>query len=369
MSGLGRILIIDDNPKNIQLLGNILNDSGFEIEIALGGHEALEWVKEEMFDLILLDVMMPEINGFEVCEKIRSDKKYDNIPIIFITAKTDKSSLIRGFNSGGQDYIAKPFDSLELMARVNTQISLKKSKEELLSTNNRLEDKVTQRTQELEQSNNQLQKLHKSKDKFLSFVGKEVGKPIQELNKVVNLIKHSAESSKLLELTNLLETTVSKLQFITEMASQLTNLNEKKKFDTDELFLNNVVEHIMIDQDFLFTTNNIEITNNIDTDVAVIGNKDLIKNSLIGILEIINECSKGPIQSCFNCFIENNEISLSLEIKPCDLDLNNFRNTPENTALFLSYSELVMVFHNGRFSFESKNQQSVFNWTFPLSKK
>lgn len=148
-----RILIVDDNPKNLQVLGNILKSEGYFVEFAMNGKAVFSWLESDSFDLILLDIMMPEMDGFEVCKIIRNDLKDWDTPIIFLTAKTDRESIVHGFEIGGHDYISKPFDSRELLVRVKTQIELKKSKEDLKSLNLELENKVKERTFELEKMN------------------------------------------------------------------------------------------------------------------------------------------------------------------------------------------------------------------------
>ena len=120
------LLIVDDNMNNIQVLASMLTNNGYNVEFATNGKSALQWMEEETFDLILLDIMMPEMNGFEVCEKIRRIKKFKDLPVIFLTAKTDKESIVKGFNMGGNDYLTKPFDQRELLARVNTHLELEK---------------------------------------------------------------------------------------------------------------------------------------------------------------------------------------------------------------------------------------------------
>ncbi len=129
--GKFKILIVDDNPKNIQVVGNLLSREGYPTAFALGGEQALDMVKNDRFDLILLDVMMPETDGFDVCERLKKEEKTKAIPIIFLTAKTDADSIVKGFDTGAYDYVAKPFISRELLARVRTQLYLKSLNDEL----------------------------------------------------------------------------------------------------------------------------------------------------------------------------------------------------------------------------------------------
>jgi len=120
-----KVLIVDDNPKNIQVVANILDDLNYSMSFAKDGAVAIEMCRDNEYDLILLDVMMSKINGFDVCRILKSNKKTRHIPIIFLTAKADSTSIVEGFEVGAIDYITKPFNSLELKARVQTHLRLK----------------------------------------------------------------------------------------------------------------------------------------------------------------------------------------------------------------------------------------------------
>lgn len=125
------VLIVDDNPKNLQVLGNYLQKEGYLVEFALDGKSALDWIERTEFDLILLDIMMPGMDGFEVCRIIKSDPLKQKIPIIFLTAKVDTESIVNGFDLGAVDYIIKPFNQKELIARVKTHIEIKRGRDEI----------------------------------------------------------------------------------------------------------------------------------------------------------------------------------------------------------------------------------------------
>jgi two-component system sensor histidine kinase/response regulator len=130
-----QILIVDDMPKNVQVLGQILAEQGFNIFIATSGFQALKAVEKKMPDLILLDISMPEMDGFEICKQIKEQDKYSEIPIIFLTARTETEDILKAFAVGGVDYITKPFNIPELLARVNQQLALKEKTEDLRKTN------------------------------------------------------------------------------------------------------------------------------------------------------------------------------------------------------------------------------------------
>ncbi|MEM7183890.1 MAG: response regulator, partial [Spirochaetota bacterium] len=126
-----KILAVDDNPHNIQLLGEILSKENYEFSAALNGNHALTNLEIYTPDLILLDIMMPELDGFATCQKIKENPTISDIPIIFLTAKNQAEDIVRGFELGAVDYITKPFNKVELIARIKTHIHLKDQKEKV----------------------------------------------------------------------------------------------------------------------------------------------------------------------------------------------------------------------------------------------
>ena len=118
------ILIVDDTETNIDILIELLDDK-YDILVALNGENTLELVERENIDLILLDIIMPNMNGYEVCSHLKSNVKTKDIPVIFITAKTDEDSIEKAYMVGGSDYVSKPFKPRELLARIKTQLKLK----------------------------------------------------------------------------------------------------------------------------------------------------------------------------------------------------------------------------------------------------
>lgn len=122
------ILVVDDIPKNLELIGNILSLEQYRISVADDGDKAWKIVNKISPDLILLDIMMPTIDGYTLCRKIKALEDKKDIPVIFITAKSSPEDLIKGFEIGGVDYITKPFNAAELTARVRTHIALYRAK-------------------------------------------------------------------------------------------------------------------------------------------------------------------------------------------------------------------------------------------------
>ena len=142
------VLIVDDNATNIDLLVNTLKDEN-RLGIAKNGPNAITYAVKHKPDLILLDIMMPEMDGFEVCERLKANAKTVDIPVIFITAMSETVNKTRGFELGAVDYITKPFHAAEVKARVRTHLSLEEMRRQLTSQNLILEQKVQQKTAEI----------------------------------------------------------------------------------------------------------------------------------------------------------------------------------------------------------------------------
>ena len=119
-----RILVVDDTPANIHALSQVLKDAGYQVSVATNGVQALSVLERLRPDLILLDVMMPQMDGYEACARIKASTAWRQIPLIFLTAKSETADIVRGFEMGAVDYVAKPFNAHELLARVHTHLTL-----------------------------------------------------------------------------------------------------------------------------------------------------------------------------------------------------------------------------------------------------
>lgn len=160
------ILIIDDTPMNLGVMTDTLEDYGFEIITALDGQEGLERARRVQPDLILLDVLMPDLNGFEVCRQLKADQTTREIPVIFMTSLVEIEHKVQGFTAGGVDYITKPFAETEVLARVTTHLrlsdltqKLQQANQELLRLNTGLEEIVAERTAKLGQSEKRFRRV------------------------------------------------------------------------------------------------------------------------------------------------------------------------------------------------------------------
>jgi diguanylate cyclase (GGDEF)-like protein len=154
-----KILIVDDVPKNIQVAASILQNEQYQMAFAQDGPTAIAQAETIRFDLILLDIMMPEMDGFEVCRQIKNNPTSRDIPVIFLTAKNDTDSVVKGFELGAMDYLTKPFNAAELQARVKTHLELHRSRKEIKEANTKLRNEIAERIKAEEQ-------LKRSEEKY-----------------------------------------------------------------------------------------------------------------------------------------------------------------------------------------------------------
>lgn len=154
------ILVVDDEEKNRKILGIILENYGYAIHYAVDGPEALAMVKESAPDLIFLDIMMPHMDGYAVCRHLKADRETSEIPVVMVTALTDRDSRLKGLEAGASDFLTKPIDKNELMLRAKNLLQVKEFSDFLKQHNELLEREVLSRTAQLRQSKEQLEESY-----------------------------------------------------------------------------------------------------------------------------------------------------------------------------------------------------------------
>ncbi|GCD10328.1 hybrid sensor histidine kinase/response regulator [Clostridium tagluense] len=169
------ILVVEDSSLNLQIISDILNGKGYKVAIARNGYEALNFLLENTPDIILLDIIMPGLNGIELCYEIKKSIKTKNIPIIFISALTDISSKVNGFKAGGVDFITKPFQKEEVLARVQIHLALKESMEIIKEQKKQLEESII------------------SKNHFFSIIAHDLKSPFNGLIGITDFFSKSIE--------------------------------------------------------------------------------------------------------------------------------------------------------------------------------
>ena len=177
----GDILIVDDTPNNIHLLSKMLGENGYKVRKVISGERALKAVSILPPDLILLDVKMPGMDGYEVCQYLKKQEDTAGIPIIFISALDDVFDKVKGFEAGGADYIIKPFEPREVLVRVEAQLKMRRLQQQLLCTNDRLSAQNAQLTQEIKKR----QQAEASLKVFMHAVSHDLRNPVTGMSMVL----------------------------------------------------------------------------------------------------------------------------------------------------------------------------------------
>jgi len=172
------ILVVDDVQDNLELLGSLLSMHGYQVSVTQSGSQALKMLEKRLPDVVLLDIQMPEMTGFDVCEQLKSQPETRDIPVIFITAQSEVSYIVQGFKAGAVDYVTKPFNTVELLVRVQTHIDLKMAR-----------DAVLEKNRQLEVLNEGLQQLNQEKNEFVGFVAHDLKNPLTAIRNMVSLLR------------------------------------------------------------------------------------------------------------------------------------------------------------------------------------
>ncbi|MGA2722031.1 MAG: hybrid sensor histidine kinase/response regulator [Bryobacteraceae bacterium] len=181
-------MVVDDQPANLKLLEDLLRNRGYRVHSFPRGRLALAAAAQNPPDLILLDINMPEMNGYEVCDRLKANAKLKAIPVIFLSALSEVSDKLKAFQSGGVDYISKPFQFEEVQARVDTHVQLHHLQRSLQQHNDRLEEIVGLRTRELGEAHARLKILDQAKTDFLTLISHEFRTPLGGLLGVGELL-------------------------------------------------------------------------------------------------------------------------------------------------------------------------------------
>ncbi len=233
-----KILIVDDCPENIAILERTLDQEGFVMAVSISGEEALDITPKFMPDLILLDVTMPGLDGFETCRRLKADSPTKNIPVIFLTARTSSEDTIKGFECGGVDYIQKPYQVEEVLVRVRTQLKIVS----LLTHYQKFQDILNQNVKDLQRSNSDL-------DQFAAVASHDLQEPLRKisyfsdkLEKFLNLGDENPGASKWLAK---IQDSIDKMESLIHSLLEFTRVGQVHPFE--QVNLEELVSEVLAD--------------------------------------------------------------------------------------------------------------------------
>ncbi len=294
------IMLVDDSVDNLTLLSEILKPQ-YDILTATDGLKALQLLQtSKRPDLILLDIIMPGMDGFEVCRRLKNNHQTAEIPVIFITGLIEREQIIRGFETGAQDYVTKPFYPPELLARVKTHIELKLRNEQLKSLNATLEERIKLKTKQLRKSNKQLKELNKAldrankqlltldraKSRFIQIISHEIRTPLTGILGFTELLQNSLKDTQYIEYLNALKESALRLDRFAQKALFISNLMVGLvKPVILNLPLKNLIDDILQRFNKTISQKQLNIRNNIPPSFTVKGDIDLSQIALYNVLD------------------------------------------------------------------------------------
>lgn len=355
------IYIVDDIQENLKVLGNILQNNNYNISFAQNGEQAIKGISKKLPDLILLDVSMPVMDGFETCKRLKENLSTKNIPVIFLTAKTETEDIVNGFKLGGVDYITKPFNSEELLIRVKTHLDLKEAREKLIE-------------------------LNATKDKFFRIIAHDLKSPFNSIIGLTDLIMKRTEDfspDKIKEFMGLLHSTsTTTYKLLENLLTWARSQSGAIPYSPEKMSL----KYVVLDNITLLNNSaknkGISLIEQIDDTEMVFADRNMIttvvRNLLSNAIKFTPE--NGIIK--VNSIHSDNEMIISVEDNGVGMSLKNqnklFRidmhhttqgtNDEKGTGLGLILCKEFIDKHNGRIWVESEvGKGSTFKFSIPTN--
>lgn len=354
-----KLLLVDDVPQNLQYLAVLLRDKGFQISLASNGEQAINLAQANLPDLMLLDIAMPGIDGFEVCRILKSSPETSSIPIIFLTAKTDSETVEHAFEIGGVDYVTKPFNPKELMLRIVNHLELKYHRDNLQKINNQLID-----------SNNE-------KDRFLSLISHDIRSPFHGLLGISQILKENIDRLQISDIKEYVELLDEGLHNQFNFLNNIINWGKlrqgKMEFVPARIEIAELIYHVLKTLKLNLEHKRINIDIRIEGEQTVIVDRNLIAELFHNILSNSIKFTKhnGNIEMSliadtegFSCSIKDNGIGISKEILDMILNegkaytsLGTDKESGHGFGLILCRD--IVNLHNGALGIESELEEGT----------
>ncbi len=283
----GDIMIVDDNPTNLKLLEDMLRQQRHTVHSFPRGRLAIAAAMKNPPDLILLDINMPEMNGYEVCERLRSSEQTSGIPVIFLSALNETQDKVKAFGSGAVDYIAKPFQIEEVSARVETHLKLRKLQRALKLQNEHLEKAVAERTRELAEANARLTILDRSKNEFLTLISHEFRTPLHGILGVGEIILDGMSSTdEHKQLKEVFDQSRRRILSILDDALLLTQIDVNgKQFRSASVSLSEALQRAIANTLDFAESRQVTLVSPPANPGLVVGDEDLLVRALHALLD------------------------------------------------------------------------------------
>ncbi len=354
------ILVIDDAPDNLRILSTILSNRGFRVRKSLDGRGAITSAKVNPPSIILLDIRLPEIDGYEVCQILKADPNTSHIPVIFISALDDISDKLKAFKSGGIDYITKPFQEEEVLVRVETQLKLQKLQCQLI------------------QHNNDLARFNRELEQFAYVVSHDLQQPLQTMIGFAQLLalkhQHNLDETSHEYLQGIIESGRRAQQLIQDLLSYSQIEHQAQKLESVDCNL--ILAEVLNNLQTVISAKNVHLTS--ETLPVITGNKtqliQLFQNLIENAIKFVPSNRSPHVrltvskQDCEWLFeVRDNGIGIQSEDLECIFEVFQRLHTSDEypgTGIGLAICKKIVEFHNGRIWVQSQpNIGSSFYFT------
>ena len=370
----GNILLVDDTPDNLRLLSTMLTEQGYEVRSVINGAMALMGVQAEPPDLILLDINMPQMNGYEVCQQLKSGDRTREIPVIFISALEDVLDKVKAFAVGGVDYITKPFHVEEVLARIENQLTICRLQKQLKSQNAQLQQQMLE-----------LQELNSLKEEFLHAVSHDLRTPIMGTLLVLkNLQSKSGETVPISRsiLERMIHSSDRQLNLLNSLLEAHSNEMRGILLCCEPVQLNPMIQDLTADLEPLLTKNQVKLINLIPLDLPFVNGDPLQLRRVFENL-LTNALNHNPPgltltlraiveEEMIYCTVEDNGVGI--ERSHCDLLFERYvrgsRTRSIGVGLGLYLCRQIITAHDGQIGVNSTPGTGTTFWlTLPLARQ
>lgn len=306
-----KLLVVDDHQENLAVLVEILSPN-YTVRVANNGKRGLQLAKDDPPDLILLDIMMPNMSGFEVCEALKASDELAEIPVIFISAADDVDSKVAAFQSGGVDYVSKPFQVQELEARIATHLSHRELQKQLEFHNRALDLQVQLKSQELAKAYERLTIVNSTKNEFLELIAHELRTPANGLIGLSEMIlDNDVSASEIEELRPLFGQSRDRMIETLDNALLLARIHvSKENFQAQQVSLNAIFDSTRVAVDKYSQKHSVSITFPTIEKLSVAGEDKLLTTAIDSLLKTAIKFAKTGTTVTVRCLEDDEKVSI-----------------------------------------------------------
>ncbi len=305
------ILVVDDQPINLKVIASVLSQE-YSLSVATSGLNALKMLEKSIPSLILLDIMMPDMDGFELCQKIKENENTKEIPIIFLTAKTDLNDIIKGFDYGAVDYITKPFSPTEMKVRVVNHLNLYHAKNDLKETN----QKLLLSQEALKTANQQLEQTNKEKDKFFSIIAHDLKSPFTGILGLSEMLRDDApelDTESIIKYAGLIHSSTQQTFELLKNLLEWARMQQGRiPFDPKPFSLNNLIKAEIKGLMNVANQKNIELIDALSENIILTADENMIRTVLRNLIANALKFTPRKGKILIDAKVENGQTEISV---------------------------------------------------------